>query len=334
MQTMWIGGNSRRKENVMAIWTVCETRGDDLSSTTYELLSQARKVSAEAGMESVAVVVGAEAELVDKLNGQAHRVLCLKADNLGIIDLDSWAEALCGTCSEASPRMILFSDSDRGRELAPTVAAKLKYAALVNVTSLEWEEGQFTITRPVCGGKAYATYGVGDMGCVAVVRPNSFSIEPGYIASTQVQSIEVAVAAGKISVVELKPREGGKIPLTEAQIVVCGGRGMKAKENLSLLEDLAEALGGAVGVSRAVVDAGWADHNSQVGKSGKTVSPALYIVAGVSGAVHHTMGMDTSKVVVAINSDANAAIFRYADYGIVGDALEVLPAITNALRAQ
>jgi electron transfer flavoprotein alpha subunit len=149
-----------------------------------------------------------------------------------------------------------------------------------------------------------------------------------------VQSIEVNFAPGKISVEELKPREGGKIPLTEAQIVVCGGRGMKAPENLSLLDDLAEVLGGAKGVSRAVVDAGWADHNDQVGKSGKTVSPKLYIVAGVSGAVHHTMGMDTSKVVVAINTDENAPIFRFADYGIVGDALEVLPAITKALRAE
>ena len=316
----------------MAIWTVCDARGDDFSPTTYELLSQARKVGAEAGMESVAVVIGADAELVGKLNGQAHRVICLKAGNLDISAAGSWVGALCNTCAEASPRLILFSDSDRGRELAPAVAVNLKYAALVNVTLLEWEEGQFTITRPVCGGKAYATYGAGDGGCVAVVRPNSFSIEPGEIASTQVQSVEVAVTPAKISVVELKPREGGKIPLTEAQIVVCGGRGMRARENLSLLDNLAEALGGAVGVSRAVVDAGWADHNSQVGKSGKTVSPGLYIVAGVSGAVHHTMGMDTSKVVVAINSDANAAIFRFANYGIVGDALEVLPAITKALR--
>jgi len=318
----------------MAIWTVCEARGNDFSPTTYELLSQARKVGAEAGMETVAVVVGVESGLSDRLNGQAHQVICLKAGNLGNFDAGSWAEALCGTFSEASPRLILFSDSDRGRELAPAAAANMKYAALVNVTSLEWDDGQFLITRPVCGGKAYATYGTGESGCVAVVRPNSFSIEPGEIASTLVQTVEVDVAPGKVTVVELTPREGGKIPLTEAQVVVCGGRGMKARENLSLLEDLAEALGGAVGVSRAVVDAGWADHNNQVGKSGKTVSPGLYIVAGVSGAVHHTMGMDTSKVVVAINTDANAAIFRFADYGIVGNALEVLPAITNALRVQ
>jgi len=331
---MWTGGNVRRKENIMAIWTVCEARGDDFSPTTYELLSQARKVGAEAGIETVAVVVGAEAELADKLNGQAHQVICLKGGNLGTFDAWSWAEALCGSCAEASTRLILFSDSDRGRELAPAVAANLKYAALVNVTSLEWEEGQFTITRPVCGGKAYATYGSGEMGCVAVVRPNSFSIEPGEIASTEVQTVEVDVAPGKVTALELKPREGRKIPLTEAQIVVCGGRGMKSEKNLFLLEDLAEALGGAVGVSRAVVDAGWADHNDQVGKSGKTVSPGLYIVAGVSGAVHHTMGMDTSKVIVAINSDANAPIFRFADYGIVGDALEILPAITKTLRAQ
>jgi electron transfer flavoprotein alpha subunit len=318
----------------MAIWTVCEARGDDFSPTTYELLSQARKVGAAAGMETVAVVVGAEAELADKLNGKAHQVICLKGGSLGLVDAGSWAEALGGKCAEASPRLILFSDSDSGRELAPAIAAKLKYAVLVNTTGLEWEEDQFAITRPVCGGKAYATFGAGERGCVAVVRPNSFPVESGEIASTQLQTIEVDVAPGKVSIEELKPREGGKIPLTEAQVVVCGGRGMKAAENLSLLEDLAEVLGGAKGVSRAVVDAGWADHNEQVGKSGKTVSPKLYIVAGVSGAVHHTMGMDTSKVVVAINTDENAPIFRFADYGIVGDALEVLPAITKALRGE
>ena len=318
----------------MAVWTVCEARGDDFSPTTYELLSQARKVGAAAGMETVAVVLGAEAGLADKLHGQARQVICLKGGNLGTFDAGPWAEALCGKCAEASPRLILFSDSDRGRELAPVVAANLHYAALVNATGLQWEEGQFTITRPVCGGKAYATYGAGERGCVVVVRPNSFSIEPGETGSAQVQTVEVDVPPGKVSVLDLKPREGGQIPLTEAQVVVCGGRGMKAEKNLSLLEDLAEALGGAMGVSRAVVDAGWADHNAQVGKSGKTVSPGLYIVAGVSGAVHHTMGMDTAKVVVAINTDANAPIFRFADYGIVGDALEVLPAITAALRAK
>jgi electron transfer flavoprotein alpha subunit len=285
-------------------------------------------------METVAVVVGAEVDLADKLNGLAHQVICLKGDNLGDYDAGAWAGALGGKCAEASPRLIIFGDSDRGRELAPAVSAKLKYAALVNATGLEWDEGQFAITRPVCGGKAYATYGTGERGCVVVFRPNSFSIEQGKIASAQVQTGEVNVASSGVSIEELTPREGEKIPLTEAQVVVCGGRGMKARENLSLLDDLAEALGGTMGVSRAVVDAGWADHNDQVGKSGKTVAPRLYIVAGVSGAVHHTMGMDTSKVVVAINSDANAPIFRFADYGIVGDALKVLPAISAALRDQ
>ncbi|GAB4264074.1 MAG: hypothetical protein Kow0092_15430 [Deferrisomatales bacterium] len=137
---------------------------------------------------------------------------------------------------------------------------------------------------------------------------------------------------GRVRVVERAERGSGRVPLTEAQRVVAGGRGLRSPENLGLLEELADALGGAVGVSRAVVDAGWAEHAIQVGKSGKTVSPALYIAAGISGAVHHTMGMDTAKVVVAINSDPKAPIFQYADYGIVGDALQVLPAIAAELR--
>ena len=318
----------------MAIWTVCEARGDAFRATTYELLSRARQVAAAAGIDSVAVVMGEDTALADQLNGQAQQVLCLQGAHLVGGDAGAWTAALADACNPAPPRLVLFADSDRSRELAPALAARLGYAALANGTGLDWDAGQFVLTRPVYGGKAYASYGTGDAGCVAVFRPNSFPTEPGDIATTQVRTVAVDSAPGRVSVEALQPRAGGKVPLGEAQVVVCGGRGMKAAENLALLEELAGVLDGAVGVSRAVVDAGWAEHSAQVGKSGKTVSPGLYIVAGVSGAVHHTMGMDTAKVVVAINTDPNAPIFRYADYGVVGDALAVLPALTAALRDQ
>ena len=318
----------------MAIWTVCEARGDAFRATTYELLSRARQVAAAAGVDSVAVVLGDDAAWADQLDGQAQQVLCLKGTHLDGGDAGAWSAALGSACTATPPRLVLFTDSDRSRELAPALAARLGYAALVNGTGLDWDADQFVLTRPVFGGKAYANYGTGDAGCVAVFRPNSFTTEPGDIATTEMRTVEVEAAPGKVRVEALRPRAGGKVPLGEAQVVVCGGRGMKAAENLVLLEELAGVLDGAVGVSRAVVDAGWAEHSAQVGKSGKTVSPGLYIVAGISGAVHHTMGMDTAKVVVAINTDPRAPIFRYADYGVVGDALEVLPALTAALRAQ
>ncbi|MDF1555160.1 MAG: electron transfer flavoprotein subunit alpha/FixB family protein [Deferrisomatales bacterium] len=318
----------------MAIWTVCEARGSAFRATTYELLSRARQVAAAAGIDSVAVVMGADTALADQLNGQAQQVLCLQGSHLVGGDAGVWSAALASACKPAPPRLVLFADSDRSREVAPALAARLGYAALANGTGLDWDADQFVLTRPVYGGKAYASYGTGDAGCVAVFRPNSFSTEPGDVATTQVRTVAVDPAPSRVRVEALQPRAGGQVPLGEAQVVVCGGRGMKAAENLALLGELAKVLDGAVGVSRAVVDAGWAEHSAQVGKSGKTVSPGLYIVAGVSGAVHHTMGMDTAKVVVAINTDPNAPIFRYADYGVVGNALEVLPALTAALAAQ
>jgi electron transfer flavoprotein alpha subunit len=167
---------------------------------------------------------------------------------------------------------------------------------------------------------------------LAAFRPNSFASDALAGLATATEERALTPAPSRVTLLGRDEEAQVKVDLTEAQVVVTGGRGLKSPENLKLLEDLARALQGAVGVSRAVVDAGWAEHASQVGKSGKTVAPTLYIAAGVSGAIHHTMGMDTSKVVVAINSDPNAVIFQFADYGIVGDALEVLPALTEEIE--
>ena len=195
--------------------------------------------------------------------------------------------------------------------------------------------GALLVRRPAFGGKAYLTNVVPADGLLlAAFRPHSFdqNAAPGGLA-TEVQEIATAVAPSRVELLERAAGGPRKADLTEAAVVVTGGRGMKGEENFPLLEELAAALEGAVGYSRALVDAGLADHASQVGKSGKTVSPTLYIACGVSGAIHHIMGMDTSKVVVAINTDPTAPIFEYADYGVLGDCLQVLPALTEQVRA-
>ncbi len=226
---------------------------------------------------------------------------------------------------------MLFGESARTRELLPRLAARLGAAAVTNALGLE-AGGRVPPHPAGLRRQGLRTVRCGERPCLAAFRPHSFDADAAPVVATSFEAHPVSPDPSRVEVLERTPRMSVRVPLAEAQRVVAGGRGLRAPENLGLLEDLADALGGAVGVSRAIVDAGWADHAIQVGKSGKTVSPALYVVAGVSGAVHHTMGMDTAKVVVAINTDPKAPIFQYADYGIVGDALQVLPALTAEVR--
>jgi electron transfer flavoprotein alpha subunit len=316
----------------MSIWVVCEAQGSGFRSSSLELLSQARRLSAGAAAPVVAVALGADAGHAETLRGAAHRVLALEGANLTPYSADAWTEALAGLLAAEAPRLVLFGEGTRTRELLPRLAARLGAASFTNALGLEAEGQGFLLTRPAFGGKAYATVRCGDRLGLAAFRPNSFDAGAPAVAETSLETVPVSVAASRVTLVDRQPRESRRVELVEAQRVVAGGRGLRAPENLRLLEDLADALGGAVGVSRAIVDAGWADHAIQVGKSGKTVSPSLYFAVGVSGAVHHTMGMDTAKVVVAINTDPKAPIFQYADYGIVGDALQVLPALTAELK--
>lgn len=316
----------------MSIWVVCEAQDGAYRAATVELLSQARRVAGDLGTEVTAVVVGDDAAGAEALRGAAHRVLAVGGDNLSPFTADAWTRALGEVIAREPPRLLLMGEGTRARELLPRLAARAGAAAFTNAVGLEVDGAALLVTRPAYGGKAYATYRCGDRPCLAAFRPNSFDATAAPVPDSAFETVEVAVAASPSRRLERHPRETGRVDLTEAQRVVAGGRGLKAPENVRLLEELADALDGAVGVSRAIVDAGWADHAIQVGKSGKTVSPALYVVAGVSGAVHHTMGMDTSKVVVAINTDPKAPIFQYADYGIVGDALQVLPALTAEVR--
>ncbi|MDW7710338.1 MAG: electron transfer flavoprotein subunit alpha/FixB family protein [Deferrisomatales bacterium] len=315
----------------MAIWVVCEGQGGGYRASTWELLSQGRRLAGPEG-EVVAVVLGADGEAAQALDGAAHRVLKVAGAGLDPYCSDAWTEVLGGLLAAAGPEIVLFGEGARARDLVPRLAARLGAAAFTNALDLQREGAGLLLTRPVFGGKAYATYRCGGRTCLAAFRPNSFDRGAAPVPGTAVEAVSAFPGPSRVEVLEERPRESRRVALVEAQRVVAGGRGMRAPENLRLLEDLADALGGAVGVSRAIVDAGWADHAIQVGKSGKTVSPALYIVAGVSGAVHHTMGMDTAKVVVAINTDPKAPIFQYADYAVVGDALEVLPALTAAVK--
>jgi electron transfer flavoprotein alpha subunit len=234
--------------------------------------------------------------------------------------------------SRGKPRAILASASADGLELMPRLTARLDGGYAGSAVSLRWEGDQLAARRPVFGGRAYEEVAIIRTPALVTVRPGALAAagEPGDMETVTVEAPPVPGPA----VVEQKTTTSSAKNVSEAARVVAGGRGLGAKDNFKLIEELADALDAAVGASRAVVDAGWRPHDEQVGKSGKTVCPELYVACGISGAIHHVLGMNTSKVVVAINSDPDAPIFENADFGLVGDALQVLPALTKALKKE
>lgn len=246
------------------------------------------------------------------------------------------SSAVATTLAQAAVRenatCVMLPANAAGKEIAPRVAVKLQAGFLPDCIALSNDGGTMTAQRPVLAGKAVVSVKATTPTTVITLRPNVFTAKkrPTTLA-TRNFTPEIGANDARISVTGVQKNEG-KLDVAEADVIVSGGRGLKGPEHYHLVEELAVALGGAVGASRAVVDAGWRPHAEQVGQTGKTVSPNLYVACGISGAVQHLAGMSSSKVIVAINKDKDAPIFKLADYGIVGDALEVLPKLTRALR--
>ena len=245
---------------------------------------------------------------------------------------DGIAADVAAVVNSESASVCLASATSAGKDLLPRVAAHLDSTPFTDCTEFGMDGDKATAVRPILAGKAFATLqSTGPVFC-ASLRPNAFkALEDGGSAEVVTQE---ASADRKVTVTAVAEKEGGKLDVKEAPIVVSGGRGLKEPENFSLVEDLAGAFGdAAVGASRAVVDAGWRPHAEQVGQTGKVVAPNLYVAIAISGAIQHLAGMRTSNFIVAINNDAEAPIFKVADYGIVGDAFEVVPKLTEAVTA-
>jgi electron transfer flavoprotein alpha subunit len=222
-----------------------------------------------------------------------------------------------------------------GKDLAPRVAARLGAGLATDCTALRAEGGQLVATRPIYAGKVLAEVTWDKPPAVASLRPKIFEPAPpdaARSAAVEMFPAPVAEADLRVRTVEVKAAAQGQVDLTEAEVIVSGGRGMKGPEGYGVLEELAAALGGVVGASRAAVDAGWRPHGDQVGQTGKTVSPRLYVACGISGAIQHLAGMSGSRCVVAINKDPDAPIFKVADYGLVGDLFEIVPALAGEVR--
>jgi electron transfer flavoprotein alpha subunit len=314
------------------VWVLAEARDGAPRKASLELLTAARELGLDGPVTAVLAGHGLAPLAAALGEAGADQVLLLDDPRLEAYSPDGLAAALAALASERQPAVILGSSTARGRDLVPRLAAALGVGLASDAVGLSVQDGRLVAERPIYAGKATARVRVTSTPMVATVRPNSYPVGRAGGAGTVVQVPLGDYAPGAV-VTGTEVSASTRPDVAEAEIIVSGGRGLGGPEHFGLLEDLADALGAAVGASRAVVDAGWRPHGDQVGQTGKTVSPTLYIACGISGAVQHMAGMKTSKVIVAINRDAEAPIFSIADYGVVGDIFEVVPAVTAAVKA-
>ena len=314
------------------VLVLAERRGGEMKRPTLEALAQARRLAGDAG--SVAVLVfgsGASAAAAALGAHGADRVLACDDPRSDAYLPEAFAATLASAASATGAEIVLAPATALGKDVVARAAARLGSGVLSDVVEIEWTGSALRGKRPVYSGKAYAWAAIPESRpAMATLRPNVFPAA----ASARGGVVEAIALEGETrarAVALEKPAEV-EIDVAEATIIVSGGRGLKAPENFALVRDLAHALGGAVGASRAVVDAGWIDHAHQVGQTGKVVSPSLYVACGISGAIQHLAGMSSAKVIVAVNKDAEAPIFKIATYGIVGDLFEVLPKLTEEVR--
>ncbi len=321
------------------IWVLAERSDGSLRKVTFEILSEARKIADKIGEELCAVILGEQLEpLADKCGHYgADKVYLVENAALKDYTTEGYTKALADLVKEHQPSILLGGATATGKDLFPRVATRLETGLAVDCTDIGLDDGnQFMVKRPMYAGKVFAEVGFSD------ATPRMASIRPNVLIPSQpdesrkAEAIKVAAEVGpddiRTKVVEVVKKAGSKVDLTESEIIISGGRGMKGPENFKLLEEMAEVLNATVGASRAAVDAGWKEQSDQVGQTGKVVSPNLYVACGISGAIQHFAGMGTSKYIVAINKDPDAVIFGKCDYGICDDLFKVVPKLTEEIK--
>jgi len=318
------------------VFVFLEARDGVIHKSAWQALTLGKTLADQAGGSVVGVALGAGVDAAAKAAGGygAAKVLHHPSDELKAFSGEGYSRVIASLVKEHSAAAILLPATSMGKDLAPRVAARLEVGVVPDVTALSFEGGSFHATRPVFAGKLNQQVTVSGT-LVASIRPNAFAAnETAAGTEASVEAVSTEVGPIRDAVVEVKQAAGGKLDVAEADVVVSGGRGLGDNDNYEkLILPLAELLGAANGASRAIVDAGWRPHGEQVGQTGKTVSPRLYIAIGISGAIQHKAGMDSSKCIVAINKDKDAPIFKFADYGIVGDVNEIVPKLTDELKA-
>lgn len=325
------------------VWVFIESFEDQPKSVGLELLGQGRRLADELGQKLVAVALGRDTTELARASALygADQVITVEGEEYASYSADAYGYAFLKLVDKYKPNVILIGATVNGRDLGSKLAVSLRTGLTADCTALRVDEETKNIVweRPAFGGNLYAQI------LCATTRPQMGTCRPGAFKMPPErpenhpecirESIHVPQDSLRTRVLEfVKAAKSGEIPLGQAQVIVSGGRGMKNAENFALLRELADALGGTVGCSRAAVDAGWMPQSRQVGQTGTTVSPRLYVACGISGAIQHIAGMSESDTIVAINKDENAPIFEVADYCIVGDLFEVIPAILKELKAR
>ncbi len=323
------------------IWIFAQQKAGSLSNVSYELLSAAKKLAEAKSSEITAVLFGSGMDdaAADLFKYGADKVIYCDNPELEQFQDDAYANLLADLVKKNEPEILLGSATFYGKALFPRLAALLETGLAADCNGLATkDDGTLVATKPAFGGNVWLSVAFSEKRPqIATLRPKVMpEAEKDDSRSGEVEKPEVSsdLVQSKVKVKENVGGGEGSINLTEADIIVSGGRGLKAPENFKLMQELADALGGAVGASRAVVDADWIEYSHQVGQTGKTVNPKLYIACGISGAIQHLVGMQSSGTIVAINRDKDAPIFKVANYGIVGDLFEIVPALTEKFKAE
>ncbi|RBP04348.1 electron transfer flavoprotein subunit alpha/FixB family protein [Rossellomorea aquimaris] len=310
-----------------------EVRDGSLRNVSFEAIAAGKTVSE--GGEVIAVLIGKSVSALgeEMIQYGADKVVVVEDDKLEQYTPDGYSQAVLSVIDQEKPEGIIFGHTALGKDLSPKVASKLSTGLISDATDLEEAGGNLVFTRPIYSGKAFEKKIVTDGVIFATIRPNN--IEPlakDESRTGEVSSLSVDIKDLRTIIKEVVRKASEGVDLSEAKVIIAGGRGVKSEDGFNPLQELAEVLGGAVGASRGACDADYCDYSLQIGQTGKVVTPDLYIACGISGAIQHLAGMSNSKVIVAINKDPEANIFNVADYGIVGDLFEVVPMLTEEFK--
>lgn len=328
------------KADFNGVWVFAEQREGQLQKVSLELLGEGRKIADKLGSKLTALLIGSKVQnLVEDLSRHgADEVLIVDAPELEHYTTDGYTKAICELANAKKPNIIFIGATFIGRDLGPRVAARLETGLTADCTSLDVdvESGDLLATRPAFGGNLMATIVCPDhRPQMATVRPGVFEKLPLGENDATVENVEVKFNSNDIrtKIVEIIKEHKDIVDISEANVLVAGGRGIGSEENFKMLKELAEVMNGSIAASRAAVEKGWVDKDYQVGQTGKTVRPNIYVACGISGAIQHAAGMQDSDMIIAINKDANAPIMKIADYAIVGDVNKVVPEFIAQLKA-